>query len=160
MLSCGGRLMGFARLSPGSAHPTLLPDRAPEESRSRPDMNVDWTLDIRTGVAPAISALHWMDLDLAFMLAGLGEVVGHLKPQPCFGITAKRLGKSDRHIERHSALAVYEIVQGLTCHAQGIRRIGDRQPKRLDAVMPRGLAGWGEFFIGMPFPSLRHDLIG
>src|SRR3954449_12922677 len=89
---------------------------------------------------------HRLDLDLAFMLPGLCEVVGYLKPQPGFRIAAKRLGEADRHIRRYAALAIHEVVEGLARHAQSVRRLGDRQPKRLDAVVPYGLAGMGWVF--------------
>jgi hypothetical protein len=87
-----------------------------------------------------------LDLDFVFMLPGLRQVVGCLKPQPCFRIPAKRLGEADRHIRRYAALAVHKIVERLPRYAQSFRRLGDRQAKRLDAVMPHGLAGVGWIF--------------
>jgi exodeoxyribonuclease V alpha subunit len=44
---------------------------------------------------------HWLDVDVAFVLAGLREVVGHLQPQPCFRAAAECLVETDRHIRRN-----------------------------------------------------------
>jgi hypothetical protein len=38
------------------------------------------------------------DLDLAFMQAGLREIVGHLKAQPRVRTAAKSLVETERHI--------------------------------------------------------------
>src|ERR1700730_119436 len=77
-----------------------------------------------------------LDLNLAFVLAGLREIVGHLQPQPRFRATAERLVEADRHLWRNTALTVHKIVEGLPRHPQNVRGLGDRQIERFDAVVP------------------------
>src|SRR6266446_4813799 len=79
-----------------------------------------------------------LDLDLAFVLAGLREIVGHLQPQPRFRAPAERLVETDRHLRRNPALTVHKIVEGLPRHPQNVCGLGDRQIKGFDAVMPDG----------------------
>src|SRR5467141_812061 len=79
---------------------------------------------------------HRLDVDVGFVLAGLREVVGHLQPQPGLRAAAECLIEADRHVRRNAALAVDQIVEGLTRHAQCLRGLGDRQAERFDAVVP------------------------
>src|SRR6516165_238590 len=77
------------------------------------------------------------DFNLAFVLAGLREVVGHLQPQPSFRATAECLVETDC-LRRYSALTVHEIVEGLPRHTQNVCGLGDGQIKGFDAVIPDG----------------------
>jgi hypothetical protein len=94
---------------------------------------------------------HRLDLDIAFMLAGLREVVGHLQSQPRLRATAEYLVETDRHIRRNTALTVDQIVEGLPRYTQRLCGLGDRQTKRFDAIVPKR-PGWGGFFIVMVMP--------
>src|SRR5262249_15155416 len=76
------------------------------------------------------------DLNLAFALACLREIVGHLQPQPGFCATAERLVEADRHLRRNTGLTVYEVVERLPRHAQNVRCFGNRQIEGFDTVVP------------------------
>jgi hypothetical protein len=76
------------------------------------------------------------DFDLAFVPAGLREIVGHLQPQPSFRATAERLVEADRHLWRNTALAVNKVIEGLPRDPQNVRGLGNCQIERFDAVVP------------------------
>src|SRR5258708_27547796 len=77
-----------------------------------------------------------LDFDLAFVPAGLREIVGHLQPQPSFRATAERLVEADRHFWRNTALAVYKVIEGLPRDPQNVRGLGHCQIESFDAVVP------------------------
>src|SRR6516162_141090 len=86
------------------------------------------------------------DLNLGFVLAGLCQVIGHLQPQPRFRTTAERLVETDRHLRRNTRLAVHKVVERLPFHTKNFCRLGDRQTKRFDTVMPDGKPRMGRVF--------------
>ena len=108
------------------------------------------------GAALQLAPHHRFDVDLALMLAGLHEGVGHLKPQPRFGSTAESLVESDRHIRPNSVLAVYKIIEGPPGHVQLFRRLRVRKPSgsMLSCLVER--LGWDGFFIVIAVPPIPY----
>ena len=117
--------------------------------KPRPPDNASPLAPSFTGAARPPPPHNSFDLDLAFALAGLGEIVRHLQPQPRLRATAKGLVETDRHFRRNTALAVHNIVEGLPCHAQNVCSLCDRQIKGFDAVMS-GLEQAGTAFVFEP----------
>src|SRR5579885_2173359 len=89
-------------------------------------------------------------LDGAFVLHRLCEVVIHLKTQPDTGAATERLFKPDRHLRRNSALAVNEIVERLSRHAQNFRPCRHAQSQGIKTIMTDDLSGMWRVFH-------RHD---
>src|SRR5215472_2043052 len=85
-------------------------------------------------------------LNLAFMLAGLRQVVGHLQPSPCFSATAKCLVEADRHLRRNTGLAIHKVVERLPRHTQNVCSLSDRQTTGFNAVVPDGKPRVGRVF--------------
>jgi hypothetical protein len=101
----------------------------------------------RRGEVPWIEA---GDFEAGRSLGGLNEVVVELEAKPNFKAAAKRLGQPDGHIRRNARPPVDEIVKRLPRHAQMLGRIGDGEPKRLDALLSDNPAWmWGGCFILM-----------
>ena len=59
-------------------------------------------------------------LDLAFDLAGGGEVKGKLHSQPSIHGAAEGLGKPDSHLRADAGLAADDIVEGLPGNAENL----------------------------------------
>lgn len=59
------------------------------------------------------SSSELLDLDIGFMLAGLGQLIGHLHPQQRVGLDSKSLFTPDRHIGREARIAVPQGAQRL-----------------------------------------------
>ncbi len=72
-----------------------------------------------------------------------------------FAVPAKCLFQTDRHVSADGRLLVDDVVQGLACHAQDLRRTLDCQVQRLETFMLDDAAGWSGFFMGIVlFPFL------
>jgi hypothetical protein len=67
---------------------------------------------------------------------------------------ARCLVQLDRHVGRNVALAVDQIVERLARDAQNLRRLGDREVKRLNAIVAHGRPGCGGFFMVMAVPPV------
>src|SRR5580658_4107315 len=76
------------------------------------------------------------DFDFALVLAGLGQIVGKLHPQPGFRSAAKGLREADRHLRADSRLAMNNIVERLPANAENFRSLGYGQAQGLKAIMP------------------------
>jgi hypothetical protein len=105
-----------------------------------------WRIQSGAGFGQLVAARR-LDVDLAFVLPGLGEVVSHLQPQPRFRAAAKCLVETDRHVGGNAALAVDQIVEGcrVTPNAAAasviVRPSGSMQSCRTERP------GWSGFFI-------------
>src|SRR5579872_7389154 len=90
--------------------------------------------------SPAVEMLA-ADFDLVFILAGLGEIKGHLHVHPfLFGAT-KRLGEPNRHLRADAGLAVDDIAESLPAYAENLGPRCHRKAIGLQALVSDNLAG-------------------
>lgn len=60
-----------------------------------------------------LAPTHRLNADVAFVLAGLRDVVGNLQAQPRLRVATKRLVQPNCHVGGNAALAVDQIVERL-----------------------------------------------
>ena len=65
-----------------------------------------------------------------FLLLHLGEIVGHLQPQPSCRASTERLGQAHGHFRGNAGFTVHQVVERLARHSEHLCACGNREPKR------------------------------
>lgn len=92
----------------------------------------------------------------------MGKVILSLLQEPAFFRAAKNPGQPDSHFGRYAGLAVYQFGEGVARHPEGVSRIGNCQPHRLNALLQYDRAGVRWVFHGhgpIPFSGNQRSVL-
>ena len=106
-------------------------------------------------------------LNTAFMLAGLGEVIGCLQPQPMVGVRPPSFFKADRHICGNSSVSIEDTRERVSRNAKRLGCLSHSETQRLKAAIFNRVAGVRRIFHGhilvllssRSIHTLRHQVI-